>query len=258
MPSFREILRFMRFLPYFFIYIKNPITYILAFFSNKSQNAYFYNGLIVPIDSRFSFGYINAIFFQKIYGQTQANWQTIVDIGANRGYFSLFAAQNLPNARIYAIEPFATTFQILSKNIHANHFESRIEPLSFAVSLENGHSPFYIGEDLLDNSLLKIVSDKPDTVLVETRSLVSFMDSYSMTHIDMLKMNCEGSEYDILMNTPQTYLQRIHHIRLEYHTPKPELTIDVLKAYLENQGFRCVRLKRYHVLHGIVWFERTV
>lgn len=258
MLSSRDIVRFIRFIPYFFLNIKNPIAYILAFVRDKKQNAYFYNGLIVPIDSRFSFRYINAIFFQKIYGLTEANWQTIVDIGANRGYFSLFAAQNSPNVRIYAIEPFATTFQILRKNIRANHFESRIEPLSFALSSENGHSPFYLGEDLLDNSLLKIVSDKPDTVLVETRSLASFMDSFDLIHIDMLKMNCEGSEYDILMNAPQTYLQRIQRIRLEYHTPKPELTIDVLKLHLENQGFRCVRLKRYHTLHGIAWFEKAV
>lgn len=255
MPLFRTAITFSRFIPVVFFNLKNPIAYISAFFRNKSQVARFYNGLKVPADSPFSFGFVNAIYFQKIYGCTEKNWKTIVDIGANRGYFSLFAAQNSPEAHIYAIEPFHETFDILNKNIALNHFESRIQTFPFAVSPENGHSPFYIGEDLLDNSLLKIVSDKPDTILVETRSLTSFMDSWHLTHIDMLKMNCEGSEYAILMNTPQSYLQRIQHIRLEYHTPKPELTVDMLIVYLEKQGFRCILLKRYHALHGIAWFK---
>lgn len=255
MLSFREIVRFMRFVPYFLVYIKNPLAYILGFFRNKSLNAYFYNGLILPIDSRFSFGYINAIFFQYIYGRIQPNWQMIIDVGANRGYFSLYAAQNALRAQIYALEPFHKTFEVLTHNIAANHVEARITPLAFALSAKDGFSPFYLGIDLLKHSLLTTVSEKQDTVLVETRSLVSFMDAYNLAHIDMLKMNCEGSEYNILMNTPTPYLQRIQHLRLEYHTLKDH-NIDMLKEYLEKQGFKCVRLKRYHVRHGIAWFEQ--
>ena len=257
MLPLRFILSFTRFIPFIFSHLKNPIAYVAAYFKNRNQAAHFYNGLIVPTDSRLSFGFVNAIFFQKIYGKPEKNWQTIVDIGANRGYFSLFAAQNAPNAHIYAIEPFGETFGVLNKNRALNHLESRIETFNFAILDTDGYSPFYMGEDLLDHSLRPDILEKQQSTLVETRSLSHFMDTQNIEKIDMLKMNCEGSEYAILMNLPSVYLQRIEHIRLEYHTYEPDLTIDILAHYLENQGFDCVRIKRFHVKHGIAWFEKV-
>jgi FkbM family methyltransferase len=256
MPLFRTAVTFSRFIPIVFFNLKNPMAYISSFFRSKSTVARFYNGLLVPANTPFSFGFVNAIYFQKIYGRTEKNWKTVVDVGANRGYFSLFAAKNSPEAHIYAIEPFHETFDILNKNIALNNFQSRIQTFPFALSDKDGYSPFYIGMDLLKHSLLTTASDKQDANLVETHSLTSFMDSLNITHIDMMKMNCEGSEYNILMTTSDTYLQRIKRIRLEYHTQKSGLSIDTLKDFLENKGFTCVRLKRYHIRHGIAWFER--
>ena len=39
----------------------------------------------------------------------------------------------------------------------------------------------------------------------------------ALERVDLLKMDCEGAEYEILYGTPDRYLERIREIRMEYH-----------------------------------------
>src|SRR5206468_5436914 len=48
----------------------------------------------------------------------------ILDIGANVGYFSLYAAKKFPKAMIFAFEPFPDTFQRLNEHIKLNSIDN--------------------------------------------------------------------------------------------------------------------------------------
>ncbi len=63
--------------------------------------------------------------------------QTILDIGANVGNFSLFAAKLFESAIIYALEPVTENFVLLKKNIAENSFRN-ILPLEFALAASCG------------------------------------------------------------------------------------------------------------------------
>ena len=55
-----------------------------------------------------------------------------VDIGANIGVYSILAASK--KAKVIAVEPVPSTFEMLKKNIILNDFQDLIEPLNIAIS----------------------------------------------------------------------------------------------------------------------------
>ena len=67
-----------------------------------------------------------------------------LDIGANVGTFSIFAARHLSQAgQVYACEPhLPTTIQLL-QNISLNGVEDRVSVISIAASGRDGFSPFH-------------------------------------------------------------------------------------------------------------------
>jgi hypothetical protein len=55
---------------------------------------------------------------------------------------------------------------------------------------------------------------------------------------DLLKLDCEGAEYPILLNTPSALFARIHRIILEYHSSTTSAEHVALVKYLEQAGYR--------------------
>ncbi|HUS57466.1 MAG TPA: FkbM family methyltransferase, partial [Planctomycetota bacterium] len=55
---------------------------------------------------------------------------------------------------------------------------------------------------------------------------------------DLLKLDCEGAEYDALLGAPRALLERIGRIVMEYHPmPNAAQTADALAAHLRAAGF---------------------
>ena len=67
---------------------------------------------------------------------------TVVDIGAHIGQFSVFAARKLHARRIIGVEPDPPNFELLSRNIYANHLENAIL-VNVAIADESGERPIY-------------------------------------------------------------------------------------------------------------------
>jgi len=63
---------------------------------------------------------------------------TIVDIGANIGAFTLDCAARFPSARIEAYEPNPRAYRVLQENIAANHLERRVQAYPEAVGRAPG------------------------------------------------------------------------------------------------------------------------
>jgi hypothetical protein len=74
--------------------------------------------------------------------------------------------------------------------------------------------------------------------------------------VALLKLDCEGSEYDIIQATPREVWQRIREIRMEYHAGR----VDELLWPLEQSGFRVTLLTRQLVggaEMGNLWLSRS-
>jgi len=168
----------------------------------------------------------------------------VVDIGAHIGTFSIFAATRFKEAKVYAFEPEPSNFKLLKENIQINKLEERITPFNLAVGGGTGKQIelHYHPTSLASSSTVYSMrtEETASAVKVNSISLKDIFQENKLSHCDLLKMDCEGAEYEILFSTPQRVLNKIKSISLEAHGGGD---IPELKSHLEARGFH-VKLAR--------------
>lgn len=178
--------------------------------------------------------------FYTRYGVAVQDGWTVVDVGAGIGDYCLYAAHSNPKVKLYAFEPYPGSFSLLKKNLALNEIEN-VHTFQKAVWSRTGE----LGLDLASGEPLQISSQEKlnelqgaESISVEAVSLESLITAEKIKKIDLLKMDCEGAEYEILFNTPEKTLQRVDRIIMEYHNLDQDHTHPALAAFLEVRGFR--------------------
>lgn len=179
------------------------------------------------------FGPIYEIWCQKIYTKYYQikNEDVVIDIGANIGAFSIFAAKAAKGVKVFSYEPNSKTFERLFKNIKINNLENFIFPFQIGIAGYGGERKLFINQNSsLDSALYKNYSSisKNNFLFVKTITLEDVFKNNNLDCCDFLKIDAEGAEYEILFNTPIEYLKKIRNIGLEYHQ-RHEKIIDFLK-----------------------------
>lgn len=191
------------------------------------------------------FALLKSIFRDREYADYFPFYKdvTVIDIGAHYGYFSLFAEINSGNkSRIISIEPSATNFQALGKNI-ATAKSKNMKAINCAVDAVDGTSQLFSGSSI-NYSLVKSYSllndGQPQTVT--TKTLETIFKENNIDTVDFLKMDCEGAEYGILANTPSYIFDKITTISMEFHDLKnPDCTGETIIRKLTEMKFRIVK-----------------
>ncbi len=189
------------------------------------------------------------IFCRREYGIVPANG-VIYDLGANIGVFSLYAAY-CKAKRVHAYEPSKEAYDCLCRNISENRLDDIIMPFRFAVSAVDGQS---VKMPISPSPYNRILSDEEDdsSGWVETRTLRNILDAADIFPVDLVKIDCEGAEYDILFQSNEQVFDRVKEIRLEYHEGR---AADIL-SYLEQHGFELINHRRDNVESGNMWFRK--
>jgi FkbM family methyltransferase len=164
----------------------------------------------------------------------------ILDIGANVGYFSLYAARSFDNAVIYSFEPFPDTFRKFSEHIQINKIMN-INPYNLAVSDFDGSSKFYSFEWTGCNTLIDGNFDENlhKVTEVECRKFDSISDITGVREFDFAKVDCEGSEYPIFLNSKDETIRKVWKYILEVHNSE-KYTKDQLKKRFEDLGYETI------------------
>jgi FkbM family methyltransferase len=135
----------------------------------------------------------------------------VVDVGANVGVFSVFASRVA--RQVYALEPAASNFRRLVSNV--GHIPN-IVTLNLACGARDGRSDLDVSLDAVSFSL-KTQAPGNKCESVDTISLGTLFERNNVDWCDFLKLDCEGSEFDILFETEPAIFQRIGCIAMEYH-----------------------------------------
>jgi FkbM family methyltransferase len=169
-----------------------------------------------------------------------ASSRTILDLGANFGAFAIWVSSHSPNARIFSVEPFPSTYSRLCEHIQINSLSQRVTCLQLAVSGTNGMARFDAteGKRSYCRTLLAPESMAP-SVDVESVTLAALLDRCQLDELDCLKMDVEGAEYDILLTSETATLRRIRLITMEYHDAERAAS---LWAKFADAGFQQLRL----------------
>lgn len=161
---------------------------------------------------------------------------TVVDIGAHIGAFSVRAARLAHHGHVFSYEPSSKNFSMLMKNRLLNEANNLYVEES-AVSGRNGRMTLFTpaGNPIM-GSLLQGTSAHSETVNVTT--IPDIIATQRIARIDLLKMDVEGAEYDILFNCPDETLAKIQRVVMEYHEFAGEKRNRLdLARLLEKQGF---------------------
>lgn len=188
------------------------------------------------------------IFGREDYGKISPG-ANVIDIGANIGVFSLFAA--LSGAKgVYAFEPSASSYDVLLKNIEANGLGSIIKAERLAVvGFPSPPVRFPRNSDVM-NAILPDSSDSDDYDLVPTITLSEMVSA--MSSVDILKSDCEGGEYAIFLQADEADIRKITEIRMEIHRgPKDELV-----SRLVGLGYRIREYMSEPTGVGYIWITR--
>ena len=162
----------------------------------------------------------------------------IVDAGANIGLFACFAAKTAPQSIVHAIEPMPATYTRLVKTVRANRMDRRIQCHNAALSSHPGEAAM---AGASASQMAHVVRDRrpPGSVSVSATTLGAFVERIDVPSIDLLKMDIEGSEYDVLHAAPAETLRRFRRIVVEYHKPSTgsRWNTRTLARHLASAGF---------------------
>lgn len=163
----------------------------------------------------------------------------ILDIGAHIGTFSLFIFKKLfhKNPNIFAIEPSSNNYSYLRKNIKLNNFW-RIKPFKVAITGKTGEGFLFSDGNKYDGCF---VGTRKDDLLacekISTISLEDFCKARNVSVVDLMKMDIEGSEYDVFESSMEFIKKHVKSIFVELHNISKDRNYRAFKNYIARHGF---------------------
>ena len=191
-------------------------------FDRKNQAAFNYEFTEICINDCYELSQLK----RRMRNVTQ-----IVDVGANQGLFSLAARQVFPRAVISCYEPNEHLKSILISNtveLDTHCYFEAVTKHSSKVKLQ-----------FKDNDL-ETVSVECAEGTITGRSLQDVIKRCG-GHIDILKLDCEGAEWELLEATEAW--ESVRSITMEYHLwAKPGMTVEKLCNLIEGKGFTIIKV----------------
>lgn len=140
-----------------------------------------------------------------------------VDIGANIGSVSLYVdnfnkfREDTRKIKVYSVEPEPHNLLLLKENIKNNPTENITvvnnaiwhEQKNVFITNRGGNS------SIVDGHLT-------ESVEVLAITIQDLIDRYGIDEIDVMKIDIEGAEFDLIINTPPEILSKIRYLTLEF------------------------------------------
>ena len=233
------------------------------------------NGMVVAHPS----GHRASILYQEIFanqtyfrhGITLHDGDTVFDVGANVGIFTLFVNSKRSNLNLYAFEPIPPTFERLRTNVSLYGLNARL--FNLGLSSESGKAEFtfypkmpglsgryategqnkqdtkailqqYLRERgseqereiLTDDELNQLMGDffQSETYSCSLTTLSQIINEHKVERIDLLKVDVERSEFDVLSGLSPEDWTRIRQIVVEVDTKE---LLGQITALLDQHHF---------------------
>lgn len=176
------------------------------------------------------FAVLNSIFRKGEYDIDYGfEPEIIVDLGANIGASTLFFRMRYPGAKIYAVEPERSNFDLLKKNTEAYQ---NITLANCAVWPEN--RDLVISNPDAEKYAFKMDEAHGHAETVRGVKLESLMEEWRLMRIDLLKIDIEGAEKSLFDRQDLSWLSKTRVLVVELHDLIEPGTTQVFMKALEN------------------------
>ena len=177
------------------------------------------------------------LFMDRVYPVELSEGSIVVDIGAHIGCFTIPAARQ--GARVFSFEPAPANFIALQRNVELNRLQN-VVLFRAAVDGRGERRHMFLPDDHAHTARYTLRPRRGAQTLEV--ACVSLDDVYHENHlerVDVLKIDAEGSEYEILYSAGADTLTRTRMIIVECDTfaEQADSSIQSLAAYLEKAGF---------------------
>lgn len=143
-----------------------------------------------------------------------AEGMNAIDIGANIGITSMALARKIGKAgKVYSFEPTPEYFNILRKNVRLNGLEDVVNVRELAVTDQVGRACFY--QKGLSTGI--VPEEGAERFEVRTVNVDRFLNEEKIERIDLINMDCEGSELLALKGAIETLRRNEVMIFCEVH-----------------------------------------
>jgi FkbM family methyltransferase len=177
----------------------------------------------------------------------------ILDVGANVGFAALYFFRCFPNATVHSFEPMPFLQKMMEQH-KAQYSGHNWNQHAFGLWKEDGTMDIYTDapDDFTSISGIVHFEDAVHKVRIPVRTLSAFLDENNLEKVDLLKMDCEGAEYEILFNLPDSYFNTIGRMAMETHETQQYTTVEMAE-FLKTKGYQVRYVTRPATRTGHVW-----
>lgn len=174
---------------------------------------------------------------------------TILDIGVNKGYFSLLSAKLMKDkGNILSFEPDPDNCKWIKKSIAANNYKS-IRLFQIALFNKNGKKTFFKGAKSGHHSLIK--NSGLGSTTIQTQKLDDFIDEENITKINLIKIDVEGADIEVLEGAQKLLKNQSPKLIIDIHKIDRKKFFNLLEnlSYnifdYNNDGFQKITEKEF-------------
>ena len=190
-----------------------------------------YDGKLVIMKGASLNGDISGVFVREDYKYLDVAGKFVIDVGMNIADSSIYFALN-GASKVMAYEPFKKVFKIATENINSNMLSEKVFPVNAGIGSEDSIIRLADLTKITDRE----IKDSENGIEIPVYSLNTIIEECQSSEI-MLKMDCEGCEYDVFQKVKKENLSKIKKIMLEYHHGCESLT--TVLGILKQNSFKC-------------------
>ena len=189
---------------------------------------------------------VYSILVERVYGEVSKGC-SVVDIGAHVGIFSLYSV--LSGAKeVFSFEPESRNFRLLEENVCSNRLASKIHPFKMGVWSTEGERTLFTSGGSAFHGFFPYKVHQGGSEQVRCAGINDVLE-----HVEppvVLKIDAEGSEYEIVQHMTDESLEKVEKIVLEYHIGNPHLRscFPRLLSFLSSRGFSLWLRKNRRIL----------
>ena len=181
------------------------------------------------------------IYLQNIFCRVLRLGDIFIDVGANAGFFSVYAASLVgPAGQVHSFEPASRYFRILQRNAQLNP-DIQFTINNLAVSDKAGEAVFYPaapthsgGSSLEAGWLAKSHRDPEETVRIVTLS--EYLEDKGLGAVRLIKIDVEGHEAAAMQGLAG-YLRKVSSLPFIICETTGDKSLRVVRKILEELGY---------------------
>jgi len=218
-----------------------------------------YKGHILRFVNALQNGALFEVFIKEEYAPLNINGSTVIDVGGNIGDSAIYFALNGARS-VISIEPQLTSFDSMVRNVALNSLDQLITVVRAGVGKSESYLAVNSNEEIADGGTSLVPKENGEEMLILDMKYIS--KNY-LQELNVLKVDCEGCEYDFFDGADLSDLRRFRRIMVETHYGSKSIIKKLQKAGFEVTFSRGMigyntNSKPHIMSTGIVFAEQKV